>query len=224
MSLENVERVREQCQRLDTAEINNAIILLSKTAGEMTYSTQPRVLLELAVVQLATGMSQMVQMQPGTQMQSKQPAKQAQQMKPSPEIKKTAPSQGSIEVKPTDEPEREEVKSEPKNVADMDMEEVWRDVCNEAVSKNPMLIVVQQHTFPKKMTSGEMVIGALNTTAVMMLEKEKEKLTEILRKQTGSNMHIVIAGDDEKKDKGQNVEETAHMVEDILGVHVKIED
>lgn len=224
MSLENVERVREQCQRLDTAEINNAIILLSKTAGEMTYSTQPRVLLELAVVQMATGMSQMVQMQPGTQMQSKQPAKQAQQMKPSPETKKTTPSQGSIEVKPKDEPESEEVKSEPKNVADMDMEEVWRDVCNEAVSKNPMLIVVQQHTFPKKMTSGEMVIGALNTTAVMMLEKEKEKLTEILRKQTGSNMHIVIAGNDEKKDKGQNVEETAHMVEDILGVHVKIED
>ena len=58
----------------------------------------------------------------------------------------------------------------------------------------------------------------------MMLEKEKVKLTEILRKQTGSNMHIVIAGNDEKKDQGQNVEETAHMVEDILGVHVKIED
>lgn len=104
-------------------------------------------------------------------------------------------------MKPKDEPESEEVKSEPKNVADMDMEEVWRDVCNEAVSKNPMLIVVQQHTFPKKMTSGEMVIGALNTTAVMMLEKEKEKLTEILRKQTGSNMHIVIAGNDEKRIK-----------------------
>ncbi|QIB70206.1 DNA polymerase III subunit gamma/tau [Aminipila butyrica] len=58
MSCENIERICGQSQRLDVAEINNGIIELSKTLAEAKWSTQPRVLLELCIVKMATGMLQ----------------------------------------------------------------------------------------------------------------------------------------------------------------------
>ncbi len=55
MSMENVKRIREQGERIDLADINNAIIELSHTMAEAKWSTQPRILLELCAVKLATG-------------------------------------------------------------------------------------------------------------------------------------------------------------------------
>ncbi len=55
ISIENAARLKEQSDRLEMAEINNAIIELSHTMADAKWSTQPRVLLELCAVKLATG-------------------------------------------------------------------------------------------------------------------------------------------------------------------------
>lgn len=57
MSLENVQRLKEQSLRLAVGDINEGIIELSRTGSEISYTTQPRILLELAVVKLATGLT-----------------------------------------------------------------------------------------------------------------------------------------------------------------------
>nr|WP_312354961.1 DNA polymerase III subunit gamma/tau [Aminipila sp.] len=69
MSCENIERICGQSQRLDIMEINNGIIELSKTMADAKWSTQPRVLLELCIVKMATGM-----LQKTTYVQSQPPA------------------------------------------------------------------------------------------------------------------------------------------------------
>jgi DNA polymerase-3 subunit gamma/tau len=54
MSTENIERIREQSGRLDLPEINHAILELSAIIAESRWSGQPRILLEMALIKLAT--------------------------------------------------------------------------------------------------------------------------------------------------------------------------
>jgi len=56
MSVENVDRIRKQSESLELADINNGILELSRTMNEARWSTQPRILLELAVVKLSADM------------------------------------------------------------------------------------------------------------------------------------------------------------------------
>ena len=52
MSIENIERIKEQGKSLATQEISRAIIEFSKTNLDARYSTQPRILLEVACIKL----------------------------------------------------------------------------------------------------------------------------------------------------------------------------
>ncbi len=58
MSTENIEKLRSQSSQISLDEINSGIITLSKTIGDARYSTQPRILLELAIVTIAAGLSE----------------------------------------------------------------------------------------------------------------------------------------------------------------------
>ncbi len=57
MSSENVERIRKQSEETDLSYINESIIKLSQTLSDARWSTQPRILLELCIVKLATDQS-----------------------------------------------------------------------------------------------------------------------------------------------------------------------
>ena len=58
MSSENIEKLRNQSSRISLDEINNGIVTLSKTINDARYSTQPRILLELAIVTIACGLTE----------------------------------------------------------------------------------------------------------------------------------------------------------------------
>ena len=53
MSAENIQKIKAQSDHISMDEINDAILVLSKAIGEARWSTQPRVLLELALVNIA---------------------------------------------------------------------------------------------------------------------------------------------------------------------------
>lgn len=53
MSPENIGRLKMQGEKLEVASISNAIMELSKTAASAKWSSQPRILLELAIVKLS---------------------------------------------------------------------------------------------------------------------------------------------------------------------------
>ncbi len=56
LSAENIERIRRQSESIDMADINRGILELSRTMREAKWSTQPRILLELAVVELSSNL------------------------------------------------------------------------------------------------------------------------------------------------------------------------
>ena len=55
MSAENIDRIRKQSGSLDLDDINRGILELSRTMNDARWSTQPRILLELAIVKLCLG-------------------------------------------------------------------------------------------------------------------------------------------------------------------------
>jgi DNA polymerase-3 subunit gamma/tau len=57
MSYENIEKIKEQSQRIDTQTISEAILALSEVSADAKWSTQPRILLELCAIKLAGGYS-----------------------------------------------------------------------------------------------------------------------------------------------------------------------
>lgn len=57
LSLENAARIRTQSETMALEDINRGIMEFSKAALDARYSTQPRVLLELAIVKLSEGIS-----------------------------------------------------------------------------------------------------------------------------------------------------------------------
>ena len=58
MSAENILRIKQQGDHISMDEINDAILKLSKAINEARWSTQPRILLELALVNIASGVSE----------------------------------------------------------------------------------------------------------------------------------------------------------------------
>ena len=97
MSTENVEKLRQQSMQVSLEEINSGIITLSKTINDARYSTQPRILLELAIVTIATGlMEQSVTVKTGAQPQRQQVRNHGMAtaaVKAKPQMQQTAPPQ-----------------------------------------------------------------------------------------------------------------------------------
>lgn len=57
MSVENIDRIRKQGESIDLYDINRGILEISETMREAKWSTQPRILLELVIVKLSSGLS-----------------------------------------------------------------------------------------------------------------------------------------------------------------------
>lgn len=55
MAAENLARIEEQSRHITMDEIRDAVLLLSRTINEARWSTQPRILLELAIISIASG-------------------------------------------------------------------------------------------------------------------------------------------------------------------------
>ena len=56
MSSENIESLKEQSAKIELAELNSSIVTLAKTINDARYSTQARILMEVASVTIAGGL------------------------------------------------------------------------------------------------------------------------------------------------------------------------
>ena len=57
MAAENLARVEEQSRHITMDEIRDAVLQLSRTINEARWSTQPRILLELAMISISAGIT-----------------------------------------------------------------------------------------------------------------------------------------------------------------------
>ena len=115
MSTENIDRIRQQCQAIDLEDINRGILVLSETLNEARWSTQPRILLEMAIVKLCMGAGEIRQaVAEPDYAKAPQPAPvQATAKAPQPAVQPAAPAPATAVKKAAPQKEAAPKKEEP---------------------------------------------------------------------------------------------------------------
>ena len=243
LSTENVERIRNQSERLSLPVINNSILELSKTLADAKWSTQPRVLLELAIVRLGSGDGA----QPVTQRMVVQPVVQ-QVVQPAAAAAAAAPAQPAAQpvddVPPWEWPEDMVPLSEPPEEAvaaaapvtpmtpepqvealDLELEDLWYSIFDDPSAKKGSFLLLRMGSKLHRVTDSEFFVEASNAVTKGLLKDNEALLSQLMEQKTGRKMRLVLddgsaqAKEDSKEKKAQDL---ARSMEEKLGIPVEV--
>ncbi|MBO4725300.1 MAG: hypothetical protein J5622_02225, partial [Firmicutes bacterium] len=212
MSLENVERLRKQADTLDMQEINNAIIELSRTMADARWSTQPRILLELCTVKLATGNSftRTVAMPQAVQAVPAQKAKAVAQTTPMPK------AEAQVEAA---SPETEEAEE------GFDLEELWMRVFEEGESEQSSFNMLRTKSNLEKIGKDAFYISVESKFISTYAFENRELIESLMERFTGTRrrMQCVLK---EGIDRGEQPDaaQMKENLENLTGMSIKVED
>ena len=196
MSVENIDRIRRQSETIELTEINQGILELSRTINEAKWSTQPRILLELAIVKLSSVSAGRA---PIMGMTSESPASETGH----------APDEDGNKAVP-----------EPK-----DYDRIWKAVFEDGeASKGSFYIVgsgaaltsIEEHSFTVSVRSGHVKAYA---------ERNRELLEALMERHTGKKRSMKIAetgAGAASVESEASMEDIAQEAEKLLGVNVEI--
>jgi DNA polymerase III subunit gamma/tau len=208
MSTENIERIREQSGRLDLPEINQAILELSTVITESRWSGQPRILLEMALIKLAT--------------RGADP--QAIQMKPLTKIDKpAAPTETPIPDQAAMTDPMISSHTEPGPIfPDMDM--LWTKIFEDGEAEKGSFNIIRKGASLEKITDGEFIVSSSSTVKVY-LENNCMIIEDLMEKHTGKRrrMRCVTRDGNENLKKEDSPKEVASKLESMLGFPVDVE-
>ncbi len=223
MSTENIERIREQSGRLDLPEINHAILELSSIIAESRWSGQPRILLEMALIKLATrgADSQSIQMKPVTKTEkSLTPVYQEPAIKPANAKKAEVKSEATPETKLGDTipGEREADQIFP------DMDLLWTKIFEDGEAQKGSFNIIRKGASLEKITDVEFMVASSSTVKVY-LENNCMIIEDLMEKHTGKRrrMRCVTRDGNENAKKEDSPTEVASKLESMLGFPVDVE-
>ena len=243
LSTENVERIRNQSERLSLPVINNSILELSKTLADAKWSTQPRVLLELAIVRLGSGdgaqpVTQRMVVQPVVQqvVQPAAPAAAAAPAQPAAQpVDDVPPWEWPEDMVPLSEPPEEAVAAaapvmpvtpEPQVEAlDLELEDLWYSIFDDPSAKKGSFLLLRMGSKLHKVTDSEFFVEASNAVTKGLLKDNEALLSQLMEQKTGRKMRLVLddgsaqAKEDSKEKKAQDL---ARSMEEKLGIPVEV--
>ncbi len=211
LSPENVERIRHQSDSLDLADINFAIIEISRTMSEAKWSTQPRILLELCVVKLSTEMMEM----------TAAPARPAQTAPARPKIQPqvSAPKAPAAAPAETEDTDRGTVRG-----LDFDYDTLWHAIFEEAEASKGSFNLIRNGTVLTEITSDMFTVVASNAAVMGYVENNKVTLENLMEKHTGVRRGLKCVMEEENTCMTKNdVEKLAQRAENKLGLNIEIE-
>ncbi len=216
MSLENIERLRAQSDVLDMQEINNAIIELSRTLSDARWSTQPRILLELCTVKLATGGSF------GKAAPAARPAKpQASVSTAEPLTTAPAAIKAPAEiVVPKASAKAASVNTEDENY---DLEEIWLRVFEEGESDRPSFNLLRTKSNLEKISEDRFYVAVENRFSGRYVFENRDILEELMQRFTGRPMRMecIVKADAGEKETVEPEKMKAEL-EAMLGTEVEL--
>jgi len=235
MSAENIERMRRQAAVLELEDINRGIMELSTMSNEARWSTQPRILLELAIVRLCMGAGQIREL---TEVEFTEPEpvpapakKTASAKAPEAPVKKVeepalVKAEEPVPVK-AEEPVKE-MKVEPVSVepalAEMqngfDCEDIWNKVFEDGENEKGSINIIRNSARLKSIEDKTFTVEANNTFFKDLAEKNRQFIEHLVEKHTGAHrrMNIKLASSETER----SAEEIAAEASDILGIKVEV--
>ena len=216
MSVENIGRIRKQSASIELADINCGILELSRTMREAKWSTQPRILLELAVVNLSSNLRSAApagipdtarrasdaEIETGAELYKKKSAD---------ETSGAATQEMSGNGDDRDQAEK------------FDLDELWKAVFEDGEAAKGSFYIIGSGGHLTSVGEYDFTVVADSEPVKRHAEKNRELLESLLEKHTGKRrtMNIMLAGN-EVLASGMSVENMAREAESVLGINVEI--
>ena len=250
MSVENIDRIRKQSRSIDLEEINRGILELSGTMNEARWSTQPRILLELAIVKLSGGGTGSVE-RIVPEVRTK-PLKKETGAVESPEESTAAVGQESDEIFETDgrvdaaEAERtpdgaqgvetrrsqeaaEDVaapdakEAQDDNGPEYDCGRIWKAVFEDGEAAKGSFYIIGSGAQLAEIGENEFTVEAASEHVKAHAEKNRRLLESLMEKHTGAKRHMKLVFKGRTEAQERSVEAAARQAEALLGIDVEIE-
>ena len=231
MSAENIGRIKRQAAALELEDINRGIMELSSKADEARWSTQPRILLELAIVRLCMGAGQIRELSE-VEFEHTAPPAPAAPVESAPVQLGNRPRPRVIEKKP--EPVAEPVvepaapaesaaPAEPpaKAAEAFDCDDIWNKVFEDGENEKGSINLMRNSGRLTSIDDDTFSITVGSEFAKGFAEKNRALIEHLVEKHTGGHraMNIVVA---EKGQMERPAEEIAAEASDILGINVEV--
>ena len=224
MSVENIERIRRQSDSIELADINRGILELSRTMREAKWSTQPRILLELAVVNLSSDLQsapvQRKAPQAGANVSRIEVKTGRAEVKAEPAAA-SAVSAEAGDVSGADKTDAGEA-AESENVFDYDA--VWNAVFEDGEAAKGSFYIIGSGGRLQDIGENEFTVVVNSEHVKSHAEKNRALLEDLMEKHTGKRriMKLILEGT-EKETGGKSVEEIAREAGGILGIDIEIQ-
>lgn len=221
MSVENIDRIRRQSEATELSDINRGILELSRAVNESRWSTQPRILLELAAVKLSSGIQAPVVHEPARHDaaagKTEKSAARTERRKDAADHEKVDSRSSAKEKNDTAE------KSAAYDAAELDA--VWKSVFEDGEVAKGSFYIIGSSAALTDMDDIEFTVTADSEHVRSHAERNRQVIEDLMEKHTGRRRHmkLVCAGDRNTKHDGKDdIEDIAHEAEKLLGVDVII--
>lgn len=244
MSSENIERIREQSRQISLEEINQAILRLSKTINDARWSTQPRILLELAIVAIATDLideeklaprrsgvaqiltqqqPQMAQPQEVTAVNQNAAQQAAAQVQTQSQSQAQAQAQAQIPAQA--QTKAQAMASVPSVMSRNEMDQLWHEIFEEGEGSASSFNLIRSGTVLGSVGESQFTVLAKTGFAQRYTEKMRPDLERLMERHVGRHLKMVCRQEAEeiRNDADSEMEALAKMASETLGIHVEIE-
>jgi len=230
MSAENIERLRRQAAVLEPEDINRGIMELSSMSNEARWSTQPRILLELAIVRLCMGAGQIRELTETRFVDtpaapaSAPAAAAAMPAAPEPAVPTPAEAEQSapIPAEPVQAaPDPAAPAQTPDTPGSFDCEDIWNKVFEDGEEEKGSIYIIRNSAQLTTIEEKNFTVTVNNEFIGNLAEKNRNLLEHLVEKHTGKfrTMRIVLA-DSAREEKP--AEEIAAAASDLLGIKVEV--
>lgn len=212
MSTENIDALREQSGRISLEEINDGILTLARTISDAKFSTQPRVLLELAIASLADGGSAAGMKAPApkvhaqTTLQTK-PAISRPAAEPEPAAKPEPAAQ------PESKPESPGNAGKYRPKIEYNLDEIWNNIFRKAEKLRPSFNLIKNGATLAAIGKDSFKILVRTEFIRNIIEKDSPLLAELMEEETGLKLKPVCrlegteAFEDDEEEKAREIAE-----------------
>ena len=239
MSVENIDRIKRQAEITPLSMIEDAIVKMAKAVSDIKVSNQPRILLEICFVQLATtsedGRVINVQSRMPERRQKAPAPETSQEEMAIPQANDYRAQQAPVEssdagYEQSGEPDMYQEQEQrqapiPDDIPmpdDDDMEDImmamWADILEDGESQTDTFAIVRTGAVPVKMNDSEIVIKVTDF-AGRYLEKNRAPMERLIEKYAGSHLDMILR---KEKEDSDDVYQTASKIGDILGRPVDV--
>ena len=224
MSSENVERIRKQSEETDLSYINESIVKLSQTLSDAKWSTQPRILLELCIVKMATDQAGFAPVQVQPRISVPKPAAS----KADPVQDRPKPAENISEEPPEYVPDNGQGGSDKptdQSSLDVDHDRLWHAIFEDGETLRGSFNLLRVGTRLKGVDDSRFVVEATNEMTLTYAMENAADLESLMEKHIGKRlrMECCMPNDGNGQENDKTAEDLANEIGNKFGIHIEIQ-